>query len=122
VGKGVALGLGEAGATVYITGRTVQEGQAAVPLPGTIHQTAEEVNALGGQGIAIACDHTDDEQVKSVLKRIACEQGALHILVNNAWGSYEYFNNGTEFQKEKGLWTVPLSRWDSCFIAGVRAH
>jgi len=60
VGKGVALGLGEAGATVYITGRTVEEGRAAVDLPGTIQQTADEVTQLGGRGIALRCDHRKD--------------------------------------------------------------
>jgi len=63
VGKGIALGLGEAGATVYITGRTVEEGQAAVNLPGTIHHTAQEVEALGGTGIAVRCDHRNDDEV-----------------------------------------------------------
>ena len=60
IGKGIALGLGEAGATVYITGRTVEANQAAVDLPGTIYQTAEEAAKLGGQCIAIQCDHKDD--------------------------------------------------------------
>src|SRR5918997_871993 len=64
VGRGIALGLGEAGATVYVTGRTVEEGTAAVPLPGTIGETAADVTRLGGQGIAVRCDHRDDDQVR----------------------------------------------------------
>lgn len=122
VGKGVALGLGEAGATVYITGRTVEEGKAAVSLPGTIHQTADEVKRLGGKGIAIRCDHRNDQEMESVFQRIRKEQNRLDILVNNVWGGYEHFNDGTEFWKEKGFWTVPISRWDAMFRAGVRAH
>lgn len=122
VGKGIALGLGEAGATVYITGRTVEEGKAAVTLPGTIYQTAEEVSQLGGQGIAVRCDHLKDEEVNGVFQRIQTEQNRLDILVNNVWGGYEFFNDGTEFWKEKGFWTVPISRWDKSFQAGVRAH
>lgn len=122
IGKGIALGLGEAGATVYITGRTVEEGKAAVDLPGTINVTAEEVSKLGGNGIAIHCDHTNDEEVKDVFQRIQDEQDRLDILVNNVWGGYEHFNDGTEFWKEKGFWTVPLARWDKMFQAGVRAH
>ena len=122
IGKGIALGLGEAGATVYITGRTAEEGQAAVALPGTIHQTAEEVTKLGGTGIAIQCDHRDDGQVEAVFKRIRSEQNRLDVLVNNVWGGYEHFNDGTEFWKEKGFWTIPLARWDKMFQAGVRAH
>src|SRR5574341_299304 len=122
VGKGIALGLGETGATVYITGRTVEEGQAAVDLPGTIHQTADEVTKLGGIGIAVRCDHTHDSEVEALFQRIGSEQGRLDILVNNVWGGYEHFNDGTEFWKEKGFWTVPLSRWDKMFQAGVRAQ
>lgn len=122
VGKGIALGLGEAGATVYLTGRTIEEGRAAVDLPGTIYQTAEEVSNLGGKGIAVHCDHLNDEEVKTVFQRIQTEQNRLDILVNNVWGGYEFFNDGTEFWNEKGFWTVPISRWDKSFQAGVRAH
>jgi NAD(P)-dependent dehydrogenase (short-subunit alcohol dehydrogenase family) len=122
VGKGIALGLGEAGATVYVTGRTVLEGQAAVDLPGTIDATAAEVSRLGGTGIAVRCDHRDDRQVEEVFRRIQAEQGRLDILVNNVWGGYEHFFDGTEFWKEKGFWMAPLSRWDAMFQAGVRAH
>jgi len=122
IGKGIALGLGEAGATVYITGRTVEEGQAAVNLPGTIHETAEEVSKLGGKGIAVRCDHVNDEEVRNLLQRIQAEENRLDILVNNVWGGYEHFNDGTEFWNEKGFWTVPLARWDRMFQAGVRAH
>ncbi len=122
VGKGIALGLGEAGATVYVTGRTEQAGQAAVALPGTIHETAAEVTRLGGRGMAVRCDHTDDKQVRALFDRIQREQGRLDILVNNVWGGYEHFNDGTEFWNEKGFWTAPLSRWDKSFQAGVRAH
>jgi len=118
----VALGLGEAGATVYITGRTVEEGKGAVALPGTIHKTAEEVSRLGGKGIAVRCDHVDDDEVRGVFERIRTEQGRLDILVNSVWGGYEYFNDGTQFWHEKGFWTVPISRWDKSFHAGVRAH
>jgi dehydrogenase/reductase SDR family protein 1 len=122
IGKGIALGLGEAGATVYITGRTVEEGKAAVDLPGTIYQTAEELSKQGGKCIPVRCDHSNDEEVKSVFEKIQTEQGRLDILVNNVWGGYEHFNDGTEFWKEKGFWTAPLSRWDKSFQAGVRAH
>lgn len=122
VGKGIAIGLGEAGATVYVTGRTIEEGQAAVNLPGTIYQTAEAVAAAGGEGIALRCDHRNDLEVEAVFERIRSERGRLDILVNNVWGGYEHFNDGTEFWKEKGFWTAPLSRWDKSFQAGVRAH
>jgi len=122
IGKGIAIGLGEAGATVYVTGRTVEEGTAAVALPGTIHQTADEVTRLGGKGIAVQCDHRIDQEVEAVFRRICSEQDRLDILVNNVWGGYEHFNDGTEFWKETGFWTVPISRWDAMFQAGVRTH
>src|SRR5512140_3825594 len=121
VGKGIALGLGEAGATVYISGRTLAEGQAAVALAGTIGETAAEVTRLGGLGIPVRCDHTIDSEVEALFERIRSEQGRLDILVNNVWGGYEHFYDGTEFWKEKGFWTAPVSRWDKSFQAGVRA-
>ncbi|HET8708545.1 MAG TPA: SDR family NAD(P)-dependent oxidoreductase [Pseudomonadales bacterium] len=81
-GKGIALALGSKGDIVYITGRSLKEGDAA--LPGTIYATAEEINKAGGTGIAVACDHADDTQVKALFERIQREQGRLDILVNNA--------------------------------------
>lgn len=122
VGKGIALGLGEAGATVYITGRTVEEGTAASKLPGTIGQTAAEVTNLGGQAAAIQCDHADDEAVKALFQQIQRDHNRLDILVNNVWGGYEHYTDGTPFWEEKGFWMAPLSRWDAMFQCGVRAH
>ena len=122
VGRGIALGLGEAGATVYVTGRTETEGQGPGGLAGTIGATAAEVTALGGQGIAIRCDHRNDADTEGLFTQVAREQGRLDILVNNVWGGYEHFADGTEFWKEASFWDAPLSRWDSMFAAGVRAH
>ncbi len=81
-GKGIALALGETGATVYVTGRTATEGEA--PLPGTVYATAEEITRRSGTGIAVICDHADDQQVKALFERVDAEQGRLDILVNNA--------------------------------------
>lgn len=122
VGKGIALGLGESGATVYITGRTTEDGHSAAKLPGTIYQTANEVTNLGGHGIAVQCNHRNDDEVRAVFDRIRAEQNRLDILVNNVWGGYEHFTDGTEFWKEKGFWNMPIARWDAMFQAGVRAH
>lgn len=82
VGRGVALALGAAGATVYVTGRSVKEGDS--PLPGTVGQTAADVTAAGGSGIAVACDHGDDAQVAALFERVRREHGRLDILVNCA--------------------------------------
>lgn len=107
VGKGVALGLGEAGATVYITGRTV-EGMAAVEdLPGTIQQTAEEDTRLGGKGMAIRCDHRNDSEVEAAFRCILSEQGRLDLLVNNVWGGYEHMEEGG-FNWRLPFWEQPL--------------
>lgn len=81
-GKGVALGLAMRGYTVYVTGRSLQEGDAA--LPGTIHRTAAEIDAAGGRGIAIACDHADDADVARAFAHIGAQAGRLDILFNNA--------------------------------------
>jgi len=83
VGKGIAVALGAAGATVYVTGRT-QEGGKAHPLGGTVQSTAEAVTDAGGKGIAVTCDHSDDEQVRRLFERVGDEQQRLDILVNNA--------------------------------------
>lgn len=81
-GKGIAIALGSHGCTVYVTGRTQALGQAA--LGGTIHETAEAVTAAGGRGIAVAVDHADDAQVRTLFDQVMREQGRLDILVNNA--------------------------------------
>jgi len=81
-GKGIALALGAEGATVYVTGRSQNEGDA--PLPGTIHATAAAVTAAGGKGIAVTVDHSDDEQVRQLFGRVKNDHGRLDILVNNA--------------------------------------
>src|SRR5258707_11834886 len=88
-GKGISLVLGEQGATVYVTGRSVRGKPTTLGRPGTIDDTAEQITARGGQGIAIQCDHTDDSQVDAVFGRIRTEQKRLDLLVNNAWGGNE---------------------------------
>src|SRR5262245_40316848 len=88
-GRGIALALGEAGATVYVTGRSVRGEATTDNLPGTIEETAEDVRARGGEGIAIRCDHRADSDVEELFERLQREQGRLDLLVNNAWGGYE---------------------------------
>lgn len=121
VGKGIALGLGEAGATVYVTGRTVKNKTDVEKLGGTVLQTAEQVTSTGGKGIAIHCDHTDDQQVEDAFKRIAKESKKIDILVNNAWAGYEKMHEGRSFTYFKPFWEQPFWRWDAMFDAGVRA-
>src|SRR6516164_321283 len=85
VGKGISLALGEAGATVYVTGRS-DAGGTTEGLPGTVQDTADAVTQRGGQGVAVRCDHTADDEVEALFARIAQEQGRLDLLVNNVWG------------------------------------
>ena len=81
-GKGIALALGDAGATVYVTGRSQAEGDSA--LPGTVYATAEQITQRGGRGIAVVCDHANDESVAALFAQIERDHGKLDILVNNA--------------------------------------
>jgi dehydrogenase/reductase SDR family protein 1 len=119
VGKGIAMSLGEAGATVYVTGRTVNEGDATVPLAGSITSTADEVTRLGGQGIAVQCDHNNDDEVEALFARIQSEQGRLDLLVNNAWKGYEGWHTNTYLPPPVPFWERPASEWDDN-LAGVR--
>ncbi len=121
VGKGIALGLGEAGATVYVGGRTTVEGSAPSRMPGTIGATAQQVTELGGTGIPVQFDVTNDDEIGAAVRRIDAEQGRLDVLVNSAWGGYERFTDGSEFNPGP-FWEQPLSLWDSMHRVGLRAH
>ncbi|MBL0727984.1 SDR family NAD(P)-dependent oxidoreductase [Piscinibacter sp. HJYY11] len=129
-GRGIALELGAAGATVYVTGRSTRT-QAARgyeqilalskldTLPGHIDDTADEVTRLGGHGIAVRCDHTREDEVRSLFERVAREQqGRLNLLVNNAWGGHETFDGVFDAP----FWERPLTHWDSMMDRGVRNH
>ena len=121
IGRGIAIGLGEAGATVYVTGRPTERGTSRARLPGTIHDTAADVTSARGRGVALRCDHTDDVQVQEVFRRIADDEGRLDVLVNNVWGGYERFTDGSPYHPGP-FWEQPLSLWDSMHRSGVRAH
>ncbi len=113
IGKGIALELGAMGATVYVTGRTVDAGA----LPGTIGETAAQIDELGGHGIAVACDHHDDEQVRAVFQRVAAEQGRLDILVNNVYSAPDLVP-----WLGKRFWELPIEAWDQVIDIGTRSH
>lgn len=119
-GRGIVLVLGEAGATVYVSGRSVRDASSRPELSGTtIDDTAEMVTDRGGIGIPVRCDHTNDQEVEDLFTRVEAEQGRLDILVNNVWGGYEKDPNGLI---PGPFWEQPLWRWDAMFVAGVRAH
>lgn len=106
-GRGIAIELGAAGATVYVTGRTTRTQRSEYNRPETIEETAELVNAAGGKGIAVQVDHLDPDQVRELISRMEQEQGRLDILVNDIWGS-EYLTQ----------WNVPV--WEHSLEGGLR--
>jgi NAD(P)-dependent dehydrogenase (short-subunit alcohol dehydrogenase family) len=111
-GRGIAVALGEAGATVYCTGRTTRERRSEYDRPETIEETAELVSAAGGTGIAVAVDHLEADQVRSLVERIDAEQGRLDVLVNDIWGGEllaEWNKPVWEHDLEKGLRMLRLA-------------
>ena len=96
-GRGIAVELGAAGATVYVTGRTTASAPSPMQRPETIDETAELVNRAGGTGIAVQADHADAGQVRSLIERIDRESGRLDLLVNDIWGGDPLAQWGTAF-------------------------
>jgi NAD(P)-dependent dehydrogenase (short-subunit alcohol dehydrogenase family) len=110
-GRGIAVQLGAAGATVYVTGRTTRAERSEMNRPETIEETAELVDNAGGRGIAVQVDHLVPEQVRALVSRIEREQGALHVLVNDIWGATKMEWNKTVWESslELGLHTLRLA-------------
>jgi NAD(P)-dependent dehydrogenase (short-subunit alcohol dehydrogenase family) len=106
-GRGTAVALGEAGATVYCTGRSTRERRSEYDRPETIEETAELVSEAGGVGIALAVDHLEPGQVEAVVSRIDAERGQLDVLVNDIWGSERLFE-----------WNAPV--WEHDLENGLR--
>ena len=119
-GRGIAAELGGAGAIVYVTGRSVAGGQTTDNVPGTIDDTAREVTARGGTGIAIRSDHTVDADVEALFARIRADHGRLDLLVNNVWGGYEH--SECKPLPFVPFWEQSLHQWEGMFTAGLRAH
>ena len=112
VGRGTAVALGEAGATVYCTGRSTRERRSEYDRPETIEETAALVSAAGGAGIAVAVDHLEPGEVELLAQRIDVEHGRLDVLVNDIWGGERLFEWDTpvwEHDLEKGLRMLRLA-------------
>jgi dehydrogenase/reductase SDR family protein 1 len=105
VGRGVAVELAQAGARVFITGRS-----------------ADESTPPGERITAIRCDHRDDPQVDAAFAHVVRDAGGVDILVNNVWGGYDNMMENGQFTWAKPFWEQPLWRWDEMFHGGVRAH
>jgi dehydrogenase/reductase SDR family protein 1 len=114
VGRGIGVALGAEGATVYLSGRTMDA--AGEGLGGSLRQTVEEIDARGGRGVPVRCDHGIDKDVQALFARVESEQGRCHILVNNVFAipSGEMF--GTAF------WKQPIGFWDTMHRVGLRSH
>jgi NAD(P)-dependent dehydrogenase (short-subunit alcohol dehydrogenase family) len=110
-GRGIAVQLGAAGATVYVTGRTTRSGRSEMNRPETIEETAALVDQAGGRGIAVKVDHLEPDEVKALVERIEAEQGALHVLVNDIWGATRMEWNKTVWESDLdyGLRTLRLA-------------
>ena len=103
-GRGIAVALGEAGATVYVTGRSTREGRSEIDRPETIEETAEMVTEAGGEGIAARVDHLDPGEVRALVDRIDSDHGRLDVLVNDIWGAEHLF------EWNKPVWEHDLDR------------
>ena len=110
-GRGIAVELGAAGATVYVTGRSTRSQPSEMNRPETIEETAELVDQVGGRGIAIQVDHLAPDQVRSLVERIRKDRGALHVLVNDIWGATRMEWNKTVWESslDYGLRTLRLA-------------
>jgi NAD(P)-dependent dehydrogenase (short-subunit alcohol dehydrogenase family) len=106
-GRGIAVALGETGATVYCTGRSTRNQRSEVDRPETIEETAELVSEAGGEGIAVAVDHLDPAQVRDLVARIDSDRGRLDVLVNDIWGAEHLFE-----------WNKPV--WEHDLGKGLR--
>ncbi|MFG2359557.1 SDR family oxidoreductase [Streptomyces sp. NPDC048521] len=106
-GRGIAVELGAAGATVYVTGRSTRAHRSEYDRPETIEDTADLVTAAGGHGIAVPADHLDQAAVRALVDRIADEQGRLDVLVNDIWGGEKLF-----------AWDTPV--WEHDLDNGLR--
>ncbi|MCZ6855051.1 MAG: SDR family NAD(P)-dependent oxidoreductase [Gammaproteobacteria bacterium] len=117
IGKGVALGLAESGATVYITGRTkISHGNGC-----SLQLTATEAEKLGGRCVPIECDHQSDSESEAAVALVVATEGRIDLLVNSAWGGYENIVEDGAFTFAAPFWEQPLWRWDAMFTVGLKA-
>lgn len=115
-GRGIAMELGAAGATVYVTGRSTRARRSEYDRPETIEETADLVTALGGHGVAVPTDHLIPSEVRTLVERIRAEQGHLDILVNDIWGGEKLF------EWNKPVWEHDLENGLRLLRLGIDTH
>ncbi len=119
IGKGIAIALAQSGATVYITGRSLNNQSATDTVSGGLAETQAIIESTGGSCIACQVDHSDDTQVQQLFKRIKAEQnGQLDVLVNNVYGGVRAIRE----QQGKPFWESDAALWDACNNVGLRSH
>jgi dehydrogenase/reductase SDR family protein 1 len=123
VGRGVALGLAEAGATVHITGRTLRDGEhpGGLDRAGSLSAVLEAAKAYDGKVTAHRADHASDAETEAVVRSVVETEGRLDILVNCAWAGYERMVENDQFTWVDPLWKQPMWRWDAMMDVGVRS-
>jgi NAD(P)-dependent dehydrogenase (short-subunit alcohol dehydrogenase family) len=122
-GRGIALALGDAGATVYVAARTSRDGpKPADNAPGTVEDTAEEVTARGGRGIPVRADLSNADQAAALFDRVAQEQGRLDVLANSAWGANAMAEWSKKFwELSPGIWRDTTETVSVCWLTSVHA-
>jgi NAD(P)-dependent dehydrogenase (short-subunit alcohol dehydrogenase family) len=124
-GRGIALALGDAGATVYVAARTARGGpRPSDGAPGTVEDTAEEVTARGGRGIPVRTDCTDQSDVAALFSRVQKEQGRLDVLANSVWGGHDAFGSVEDWQEswKRPFWDQPFDQWRQMMMPGPVAY
>ena len=116
IGRGVAVGLGEAGWTVYVTARTVRDGES--DRPGSITKTAEQITQAGGRGVALRCDHRVDSDTEAVFRTVEEAEGGLDLLVNNATA----YSTDLGPRHDGKFWELPVEELDQILAVGLRSH
>lgn len=116
-GKAIAIELGRVGWTVYVTGRSTRRNPNPEGLGGTLEDTVDAVEKAGGEGFAVACDHSKLEDIDALVSRVARAEEPVDLLVNNAWGGYEHHDI---IKFGKSFWEQPQEHWDGMFTRGVR--
>jgi NAD(P)-dependent dehydrogenase (short-subunit alcohol dehydrogenase family) len=119
IGRGIALSLGDIGATVYVTGRTVGDTKPADNAPGSVEETASLVTERGGRGVAVRCDHTNYDDITGLMQCVGDDcNGHLDVLVNNAWGGYEAYDHAGF---SAPFWEQDFQlKWNGMFVAGLQ--